>query len=406
MPFLPYSTAQAYLLPPNVKDVLGSTHLCFQVEGIVAKLNLGGLEDECGVEGRPSYHPAMMVSLWLYAFLLRVHSTRRLEQKTKEDLGFRYLAGGWEPDHKTLSEFLRRHPKSINDLFTQVVELARRLGLGQLGQVAVDSTAIAANANRNRMDSAPSLRRERLKTRRMIRQWQKKTTAQAADDGGQQLKQELMAKLEAGLKQMPGRLERLRKSGQKQVSRTDPEARWMRDGQRRWVCGYRGEIAVSQDHLITAQRVTQNTTDNHSLAEMVEQVKDSCGQAPEKVSADAGYFCLEQIERVEQVGSDVYVPDNNLARELQRGCPAGAGIGRSPLRNPGHQRLRSKLRSPAGRAVYEKRKTIVEPVFGVIKEQLGLRRFRRRGLVMAGVEFALAAMAYNVRRVVNSSLGG
>jgi transposase len=402
MPFLPYDTAQAYLLPPSVKDVLGSEHLCFQVERIVRQLDLSGLEAECAVEGRPPYHPAMMVSLWLYGFLLRVHSTRRLEQKAREDLGFRYLAAGWEPDHKTLSEFLRRHPKAINDLFTQVVELARRMGMGRLGQVAVDSTVVAANVSRYRMDTAASLRRERLRTRRQIRAWQKKTSEQDAQDDGVRLKQELIAKLEEGLKQMPRRLERLQKSGQKQVSRTDPEARWMRDGQRRWTCGYRPQMAVSEDHLIVAQCVTQQTTDNHALAEMVRQVEANCGQAPEKVSADAGYFCLEELRRVEQRGCQVYVPDNNLAHELHGGRRA-QGIGKNLVRDPAHRRMRQKLRSAAGRAIYRRRQAIVEPVFGVIKEQMGLRRFHRRGLRGTEGEFALAATAYNIMRMVRST---
>jgi transposase len=401
MPFLPYDTAQAYLLPPSVKDVLGADHLCFQVERIVRALDLRGLEGECGAEGRPAYHPAMMVSLWLYGFLLRVHSTRRLEQKAREDLGFRYLAAGWEPDHKTLSEFLRRHPKTINDLFTQVVELARRMGLGRLGQVAVDSTVVGANVSRFRMDTAASLRRERLRTRRRIRAWQSKTTEQDAQDDGVRLKSERMAKLEEGLQQMPRRLERLRKSGQKQVSRSDPEARWMRDGQGRWSCGYRPQMTVSEDHLIVVQRVTQETTDNHSLAEMVEQVEGNCGQRPQRAVADAGFFCLEQIQRVEQAGTEVYVPDNNLAHELHGGGRA-RGIGRNAVRHPDHRRLRQKLRTAAGRAIYQRRQALVEPVFGVIKEQLGLRRFGRRGLSGVAVEFALAAMAYNIGRMVRS----
>src|ERR1700746_1781334 len=93
----------------------------------------------------------MMLKVWLYAFCLGVNSTRRLERRIQEDLAFRYLAGGLRPDHKTLSEFLRRHRRAINDVFTQVVQMARRGGLGKLGHVAIDSTRVRASASRQRM---------------------------------------------------------------------------------------------------------------------------------------------------------------------------------------------------------------------------------------------------------------
>ena len=400
MPFLTYDPTQSYLLPPSVHDVLGENHLCFQVERIVKKLDLSALEQEGSVEGRPAYHPAMMISLWLYAYLLRVHSTRRLEQKTREDLGFRYLAGGSEPDHKTLSEFLRRHPRTLNDLFTQVLEVARSMGLVKLGLVAVDSTVIAANASRYRMDTRKRLRRQRLRMRKQIREWQKKTVEQDDRDDATKMKDEEIAKLQAGLDEMPRRLEKLKKSGQKQVSRTDPEARWLRDGKRGWTCGYRSQITVSQDHFIVAQRTTREAADNHSLLPMVEQTISNCCDIPGKTLADAGFFSLKQIGEVEKNGSEAYVPDNNLAREMHGGKRAPAGIGSSPLRDPLHRRMREKLRSEAGRECYEKRQGTVEPVFGVIKQQLGLRRFRRRGLEAATVEFALAAMAYNINRIL------
>ena len=172
MRFLPYSPDQAYLLPPSVKDLLGEEHLCFFLHRVVEQLDLSDFEQAYVEEGPPAYAPALMVKVWLYAYALGVTSSRRLEQRMGEDLAFRYLAGGATPDHWTLNEFRRHHRRAINDLFTQVLELARDAGLGRLGHVAIDSTRVAANASRNRVESEDALRRERAKLRRQVRRRQ------------------------------------------------------------------------------------------------------------------------------------------------------------------------------------------------------------------------------------------
>ena len=143
----------------------------------VAKLNLDAFRKEYGEEGGPSYAPEMLASVWLYADALGVTSSRSLEQRIREDLAFRYLAGGAAPDHWTLNAFRRRHAKGLNDLFTQVVELARKAKLGKLGHVAIDSTRIAANASRNRVDTEQALRDARARIRRDIRRWQQQCDA-------------------------------------------------------------------------------------------------------------------------------------------------------------------------------------------------------------------------------------
>ncbi len=119
-----YEPDQAMLLPPNVRDVLGADHLCFHVHRVIEALEMSEFEGAYASEGRQAYPPQMMLKVWLYAFCLGVTSTRRLEQRIREDLAFRYLAGGLGPDHKTLSEFVRRHRGAIND---EVVKLAEPL---------------------------------------------------------------------------------------------------------------------------------------------------------------------------------------------------------------------------------------------------------------------------------------
>lgn len=394
--FLEYSPEQAYLLPPSVRDVLGEEHLCFFIHRAVEKLDLGVFEQGYSEEGHPAYHPALLLKVWLYAYALGVTSSRRLEQRIREDLAFRYLAGGAQPDYWALNEFRKRHGRAINDGFTQVVELARSLGMGKLGQVAIDSTRIAANAAADSAESLEQLRAERAKIRQRIRRWQRQCDAEDPNEGaGTQLAREALGKLERQLDQMPARMERLQKAGFKKLSRTDPDSRFLRE-RGGFVLGYTATVAVSSDHLIVAQQVSAASNDNGLLVPMVEAVERECGERPAQALADSGFFSQENIEQMEQRKIDAYVPDSHLGRELNCGVRVR---GHAAAHHPAQQRMRRKLRSPAGRAVYGQRKGIVEPVLGVLKEQRGMRRFRLRGLAKVAVEFTLAATALNLTRI-------
>jgi transposase len=394
MRFVAYNPDQAYLLPPTLAEVLGAGHLCFFLRRVVERLDLSAFEQAYNEEGRPGYHPALLVSVWLYAYALGITSSRRLEQRVREDLGFRYLAGGAQPDFWTLNEFRRRHPKALNDLFTQVVEWAREAGLGRLGHVAIDSTRVKASASPNRVDSEQKLRAERAKIRRQIRRWQQASNAEDPNEApGLELARCEGARLEEKLAQIPRRLQELKKSGLKRRSRTDPDSRFLKTRQG-FVLGYTVTVAASEDQLIVEQRVTQETTDSAALLPMVAGVKQRCGEAPRQVSGDSGFFALEPLEVLEKQNVDAYVPDPNLARVLNRG-----GRLHHRAKHPVHRRMRRKLRSPLGRAIYGRRKALVEPIFGVLKEQRGMRQFRRRGLEKVAVELALAATAYNLTRL-------
>jgi len=396
MKFLTYNPEQAYLLPPSVHEVLGEDHVCFFLHRTVERLDLRAFEQGYVEEGRPAYHPALLLKVWLYAYALGMTSARRLEQRVREDLAFRYLAGGATPDFWTLNQFRTRHARALNDLFTQGVELARSLGMGRLGHVAVDSTRIAANASRDRVETVATLRAERAKIRRQIRRWQKQCDTPAADEApGQQLSATQMTALEKRLEEIPRRLEQLRKTGPARRSRTDPDSRFLRD-RKGFTLGYTAEVAVSEDHLIVEQRVTQHPNDCGSLVPLVDAVEKRCGERPQKVSADAGFFRLEAVVELAERGIDAYVPDSVQARELNRGKRV---VGAAPVRHPEHRRMRQKLRDPVGRAVYQRRKAIVEPVFGILKEQRGMRQFRRRGLAKVAVELALATTAFNLTRL-------
>ena len=396
--FFDYNPEQAYLLPPSVRDVLGEDHLCFFVHGAVEKLDLQPFEAGYSDEGHPAYHPALLLKVWLYAYALGVTSSRRLEQRIREDLAFRYLAGGAQPDFWALNEFRKRHGRAMNDAFTQVVELARSLGLGKLGHVAIDSTRIAANASTSAMDSVEKLRAERARIRRRIRRWQQQCASEDPNEGaGLEVARAAMEKLQGQLRDIPVRLKRLKKSGMRKLSRTDTESRFLFDRRRGFTLGYTATLAVSDDHLIVAQQVSRERNDNGLLVPMVDKVQSECGEQPGQVSADAGFFSLHNIKVMEERGIDAYVPDCNMAGALHRGRELQQSVYHAY--DPAHRRLRKKLDSPAGRALYGRRKALVEPVFGILKEQRGMRRFRMRGLNKVAAELALATIAFNLMRM-------
>jgi transposase len=181
--FYEHNPEQAYLLPPNVREVLREEHLCFFIHRAVEKLNLREFEQRYSEEGHPAYHPALLLKVWLYAYALGVTSSRRLEQRILEDLAFRYLAGGAQPDYWALNEFRKRQGRAIDDAFSHVVELARSLGMGKLGQVAIDPTRIAANAAPDSTETIEKLRAERSKIRKGIRRWQRQCETQDPNEG-------------------------------------------------------------------------------------------------------------------------------------------------------------------------------------------------------------------------------
>src|SRR4029077_2588195 len=223
----------------------------------------------------------------------------------------------------------------------RVVELARASGLGKLGHVAIDSTRIAANASRNRIHTEQALREARARIRREIRRWQKQCDADDPNEGaGNEVGREVLERLEQQLEQIPERLERLHKSGLKKLSQTDPDSRFLRE-RGGFTLGYTATLAVSEDHLIVAQQVTQQTNDNESLLSLVELVEQQCGERPQRASADSGFFSLDNLKALEQRKIDAYVPDSNLARWLNRG-----GRLRQRASDPAHRRMRRKLRDP------------------------------------------------------------
>jgi transposase len=378
--YFAYSPEQAELLPRHVRDELPAGHLCFLIHEVIEELDVSSFDEAYSEEGQKAYHPRMMLKLWLYGFAVNVRSSRKLEQRVQEDLGFRFLAGGLRPDHKTLSEFLRRHGGAIEKLFTQVLGWARQAGMVRWGRVAIDSTRIKAQASPERLRGSDA---------RQVRQWRQRMEQEDPDqDPGLAVKSDTAQRLRQAMSGVASG------AGGPKSSLTDPDARFLRERGRRFRLGYSGELAVSEDHFIVAVRVTQQAADNASLLPMVQEVERQCGERPQQVLADSGFYSGDNLDVLEERGIDGYVPDSNLAREINLGKAVAEK--QRPPQHQATQRMRHKLRSPEGRRTYLQRKTMVEPVIGVLKEQRGMRQFLRVGLAAVRTELLLAAIAYNL----------
>jgi transposase len=378
--YFAYSPEQAELLPRHVRDELSVGHLCFLIHEVIEELDLSGFDEAYSEEGQKAYNPRLMLKLWLYGFAVNVRSSRKLEQRVQEDLGFRFLAGGLRPDHKTLSEFLRRHGEAVEQLFTQVLGWARRAGMVQWGRVAIDSTRIKAQASPDRL---------RRSDERQVRQWRQQMEREDPDqDPGMAVSGESAERLRRVIS-----VEKTSGAAGKKESLTDPDARFLRERGGRFRLGYSGELAVSEDHFIVAVRVTQQAADNASLLPMVQEVERQCGGRPQQVLADSGFYSGDNLDVLEEKGIDGYVPDSNLARAINLGKEV---VDKHPLQHQATQRMRHKLRSAEGRRTYLQRKTMVEPVIGVLKEHRGLRQFLRVGLAVVSTELLLAAISYNL----------
>jgi transposase len=452
--FLPYSLDQRLLLPPDMRAWLADGHLALFVSDVVDALALSAIfasyvkDDD---RGRAGYHPAMMVKLLVYGYAIGVTSSRKLEKKTTEDVAFRVLSGDQHPDHDSIASFRQRHLSELGGLFLQVLVLCQKAGLVKLGHIAIDGTKMGANASKHkamsygRMSDAETKLEEEV--RKLLEEAERVDAAEDALHGkgkrGDELPEELRrresrlkkireakAELEAeararaeaqaaeAKKKLSERARQEEETGKKAGGRpphvpdpdqakpepkaqknfTDPDSRIMPDGANKgsFVQGYNAQIAVdAHAQIIVAAEVTQTPNDKQQLEPMAESVKRNVGKLANVTSADAGYFGERAIERVAAMGTELLVPP---ARQKHgQNAPEPSATTEPAITTS--ERMRSKIRSEAGQALYKMRKAIVEPVFGQIKAARGLRRFCVRGLENVRAEFLLIALTHNLLKL-------
>lgn len=416
-----YEPDQLFLMPPSLREWLPEDHLAYFVSELVDDLNLSGIEEvyEDEERGQPPYHPRMMVKVLLYAYCVGVFPSRQIQKRLAEDVAFRVLAAGNTPDFRTVSDFRKTHRKALEGLFEQVLRLALKAGAMKLGRVAIDGSKVKANASKHKAMSYGRMREKEgelaAEVRRLLAEAERQDEAEdrryGKDQTGDELPEELRRR-ESRLKRIGEAKraleEQARREAQeagkeegkpedkKQYNFTDPQSRIMK-GSDGFVQGYNCQVAVEENlQLIVGQAVTQQANDKEQLKPMVEAIKEQAGQKPEEVLVDSGYCSQNNLKYLARRHIDGYVATERQEHGQNRPVckrgplPKGAGV---------VERMKRKLQTQVGRRIYARRKAIVEPVFGQIKQVRGFRQFLLRGLEKVQMEWALVCLTHNVLKM-------
>ena len=434
----------SYLLPPSVEEWLPEEHLARYIVEVVDGLDLSALVNGYRGRGSEAHHPSVLLGLFVYGYATGTFSSRKIERATFDSVAFRYIAANTHPDHDTLATFRRRFLPELEGLFVQVLLLAREMKLLKLGNISLDGVKIKANASRHKALSYKHLNKIEAQLRQEVKALL--AAAEAADraplpDGldvpaeiarrEERLMrmEEAKAKIEARAKERYeaeqqahaeklARREALRRAGKKprgpepkppvegpresdQVNLTDEESRIMPAPGGRFEQAYNAQAAVDADTmLIVAASVTQDPNDKRQVEPALAQLAalpKVLGTA-QHLLADSGYFSQANVNAAAAQGVAPLIPPHRDIHHPpwhERFAPdAPAPPGGDPL-----TRMLWRLKTAAGRAAYAKRKSTVEPVFGIIKHVLGFRQFLLRGLEKVTGEWRLVALAWNLKRM-------
>jgi len=426
--YRPYYPDEELLLPPSLREWLPENHLAYFVSDVVDHLDLSAIEKVYGAEnrGQPPYDPRMMTKLLVYAYCVGVFSSRRIQRRLVEDIAFKVLAAGNEPNFRTISDFRKIHLEALEGLFEQVLKIALEAGAMKLGRVALDGTKMKANASKHKAMSYDRMNDKEQQLRDEVKQLlEQAETADAAEDAqygkhrrGDELPEELQRR-ESRLKKIKeakrvveararekvaaegGDPKEAQPKDKDQYNFTDPESRMMK-GADGFVQGYNAQAAVEPElQLIVGQSVTQATNDKQQLMPLIEAIEEQSGQRPAEVLADSGYCSEQNLEELDSDEDPERRIEGYVATERQKHDEYKEPCPRGPLPQGATRvdRMKRKLKTKAGKAVYAGRKAIVEPVFGQIKHARGFRQFLLRGIDKVRGEWSLVCMTHNVLKM-------
>jgi transposase len=487
---------QSWLFPPFIADFIPADHICNMVVAVVSCIDVSEIEAKYQDQpGNPAYPRRMLLRLLVQAAIDGVWSSRKIDKLAHENVIYMYLTGNEKPDFRTICNFRSENKELIEAVFKKTVTSAKTLGILKLGHLSTDGTKMKANASNNYTLSKAEIEviREIIERGIAIDEEEDKLYGDKRGDelppelNTQQKIREKLKEIEEGsgrrLKRAAKRIveqhalgdelrkeqiedklkkaeEELKKSGQKAVSLTDPEARFMENKKERIELSYNPQITADHDSgIIVANDVTQDCTDHHQLQPQVEKTEESVGELPEdtKLGFDNGYFSGANLRYLEEMGLDGYIPDSKQAQELKgkepkswpfskdkfeyeeekdqflcpngeilvrkgeyeyngkpvyayygakcRACPfrsecAGEGKIRT-ITSDGYEaerrRMAAKMRSDTGKAEYKKRSETVEWIFGNIKQNMKFREFLTRGLENVRTEYNLVCSAHNLK---------
>jgi transposase len=434
-----------YLLPPSVQEWLPENHLARFVVEIVERLDLGRLTTAYRGRGSDAFHPAMMVALLFYGYATGVFSSRKLERETYDSVAFRYVAANQHPDHDTIANFRKRFLKELSALFVQILNVAQQMGVLKLGKVSLDGTKVHANASKHSALSWEHACKIEAQLRAEVEQLMRlaEEADQAEIPDGMCIPQELerreerleaIAQAKAAIEaraaeryareqaaheqKMAERKAKEESSGRRpggsppsppepgprpkdQVNLTDADSRIMPASGEGFEQAYNAQAVVDVDTmLVVAEHVSQSPNDKQELAPALDQldaVAPVIGKAAALI-ADNGYFSADNVERCHDHGVEPYIAagrDAHYPPLVERlGEPSPVAENASAV-----DRMKHRLRTSEGRAVYATRKCTVEPTFGIIKSVLGFRQFLLRGLKAVQHEWTLVCIGWNLKRL-------
>ena len=420
-----------FLLPPSLREWLPENHLVYFVSDMVDHLDLSALDAVYGDEprGQPPDDPRMMTKALVYGYCVGVFSARRIERRLAEDVGFRVLAAGNAPNFRTIADFRKLHLDTLAGLFEEVLKIALEAGALKLGRVALDGTKVKANASKHKAMSYGRMkerqRQLRAEVRELLAQAESADAAEDAHYGADRRGDELPAELqrrESRLKKIraaqraleerarqsaeqagkpPAEVQSAKPVNKEQYNFTDPQSRLMK-GSDGLVQGYNAQAAVEPVlQLIVGQSVTPAANDKQQIEPMVQVIEQQSGQRPTGLLADSGYCSEKNLAYLAAIGQSGHPIEAYIATgkqqhdEYRQPCPRGP----LPRKATRVERMKRKLQTKAGRAIYATRKTIVEPVFGQIKQARGFRQFLLRGLAKVQGEWALVCLTHNILKL-------
>jgi len=434
-----------YLLPPSLQDWLPEKHLARFVVEIVEQLDLRSLKATYAGRGSQPYNPEMLVALLFYGYATGVFSSRKLERSTYDSVAFRFIAANSHPDHDTIATFRRRFLPQLNKLFAQILLIAHQMEVLKLGNVSLDGSKIKANASKHKALSYEYACKLEEQIKAEVAELLKK--AEAADRAdipdGMNIPEELerrekrlsaIAAAKAEIekraaerhareqavyeKKVAERAKKEQATGKKakgkepqppkpgptakdQVNLTDEESRIMPTSGGGFEQTYNAQAGVdTASKLIVSVHVTQNPNDKQELTPTLENLAslpEELGKTTDLV-ADSGYFSETNVTACEENGITPYI-----AVDRQSHNPPLMERFAEPLPLPEDAdsvaKMKHRLKTSSGKAIYAQRKVTSEPVFGIIKAVMGFRSFLLRGFEAVKGEWNLVCMAYNIKKL-------
>jgi transposase len=456
------SRTQTTLFPESLDDYVGEDNAVRVIDVFIDDLDLAflGFKTEPKETGRPAYNPATMLKLYVYGYMNRIHTTRRLEKEAGRNVELMWLLGRLAPDFKTIADFRRDNGNAIREVCRRFVLLCRRMNLFADAFVAIDGSKFKAVNNRDNNFTKAKLKKRLAEIDETVDRYMDRLASMDRQDPGPDLKEG--ERLEDKIKRMREEMEALKKlevrmleRPDQQISLTDPDARSMAtSGRGSGMVGYNVQSAVdTKHHLIVAHEVTNQGHDRHQLHNMASQAKEALGTESLNVVADRGYFSGEELLACERSNITTFLPRTLTSTNAKKGmytkrdfvyhskdneyeCPAGERLmwrmisqekglaihkywssncpncaRKSQCTTSDYRRISRWEHEEVVEAAQERldrepermrtRRETAEHPFGTLKSWMGYTHFKTKTLKHVSTEMSLHVLAYNMKRMIN-----